>query len=410
MSSGGRISSRDGIPTIPDGAPTSAGNAATRGDGAVLLTGTTGFVGMELLARYLERGEQDVVALVRAQSDEAARERIDAVLCNLFGERGAARYGGRVQALASELTAPHLGLSGERQRELAERVTSIVHSAASVAFDLPLKESRAINLDGTKRMLDFADLARESGGLHRYGHVSTAYVAGTHDGAFAECDLDVGQQFRNSYEQSKFETEQLVRAQPGLPFTILRPSIVVGERHTGWTATFNVLYWPLRAFARGLFAAVPADPAAPLDVVPIDYVADAIHELCVNEGGIGETYHLTAGADASTVGELALMASRYFERPVPRALSPEDFAAFERGTSNAQRAALEGGRPYFAYFSVGTVFEDTATRARLNPAGIAVSPLADYLDRLLDFATRSRWGKRPIGRAEAISQAEALAA
>ncbi len=394
-------------PSAEGGAHTSAGGAH---DGAVLLTGATGFVGMELLARYLARGEQDIVTLVRADSDEGARQRIDTVLCNLFGDGGPAQYGGRVQAVASELTAPGLGLGPERQRELAERVTTIVHSAASVAFDLPLKESRAINLDGTRRMLEFADLARAaSGGLHRYGHVSTAYVAGTHEGPFSERDLDVGQQFRNSYEQSKFETEQLVRAQPGLPFTILRPSIVVGDRQTGWTATFNVLYWPLRAFARGLFTAVPANPVAPLDVVSIDFVADAIHELCVGDGGVGETYHLTAGADATTVGELAVLASRYFDRPVPNALSGADFAAFERGTSNAQRAALQGGRPYFSYFSVQTVFDDAATRARLSPAGITVSPLTDYLDRLLDFATRSRWGKQPIGRAEADGQAKARA-
>lgn len=373
------------------------------GDDAVLLTGATGFVGMELLARYLERGERRVIALVRAQSDEAARERIDGVLRDVFGARAAAGYAGRVEAFASELTAPSLGLGRGALDELAGRVTTIVHSAASVSFDLPLVEARAINLEGTRQMLELAERARASGGLDRYGHISTAYVAGTHAGPFAETDLDVGQEFRNSYEQSKFESEQLVRAQLGLPFTILRPSIVVGDRRSGWTAAFNVLYWPLRAFARGLFTTVPANPAAPLDVVSVDYVADAIHELCESEGGVGETYHITASADASTVGELAALASRYFERPLPKVLSPEDFATFAREGSSAQRSALESGSAYFPYFSVGTVFEDAATRARLGPAGIAVSPLADYLDRLLDFATHSRWGKQPITRAKALA-------
>ena len=152
----------------------------------------------------------------------------------------------------------------------------------------------------------------------RYAQVSTAYVAGNHSGRFAECDLDVGQAFHNSYEQSKFEAEQLVRSHAELPFTILRPSIVVGDRSSGWTSAFNVLYWPLRAFARGLFTAVPAIPSAPVDVVSIDYVADAIHELCEAEGGVGETYHLTAGPDASTIAEIAELASRYFRRPLPR--------------------------------------------------------------------------------------------
>ncbi|MGI8413039.1 MAG: SDR family oxidoreductase [Solirubrobacteraceae bacterium] len=378
--------------------PRSAGD----GDGAVLLTGATGFVGMELLTRYLERGDRNVVALVRADSDEAASARIDSVLSNLFGPR-AGRYAGRVQAVAAELTAPGLGLARERRTELAEQVTTIVHSAASVSFTLPLDEARATNLEGTRRLLEFAQLAGERGGLDRYGHISTAYVAGTHDGRFYEHDLDVGQEFRNSYEQSKFEAEQLVRSQPGLPFTIMRPSIVVGDRRSGWTSAFNVLYWPLRAFALGLFTAVPVVATAPLDVVSIDYVADAIHELCERDGGIGGTYHLTAGAQASTVGELAVLASSYFDQPLPKVVSPVEFAAMAPEGSNAQRSAMESSEAYFPYFSIGTVFEDSAARACLEPAGIRVSPLKDYLDRLLDFATRSRWGKCPIGRAEALA-------
>ena len=80
-----------------------------------------------------------------------------------------------------------------------------------------------------------------------------------------------------------------------LPYTILRPSIVVGDRNNGWTSAFNVLYWPLRAFARGLFTAVPAIASASVDVVSIDYVADAVYQLCETSCGNGATYHLTAG-------------------------------------------------------------------------------------------------------------------
>jgi thioester reductase-like protein len=367
--------------------------------GAVLLTGATGFVGMEVLARYLERTDRHIALLIRADNDRAARVRAQSVLNNLFG-RKAERYSDRVEAFAAELTAPCLGLSERRRRRLAETVSTIVHGAASVSFALPLEEARAINLEGTRRMLQFAELARERGGLRRYAHVSTAYVAGNHSGRFCERDLDVGQGFHNSYEQSKFEAERLVRTHTELPFTILRPSIVVGDRRSGWTSAFNVLYWPLRAFARGLFEAVPAIPSAPVDVVSIDYVADAILELCEAPGGAGATYHLTAGPNASTLQEIAQAASSYFNRPLPRVLPPEQFEALEQGA--AQRSALEGSRIYFPYFSIEAVFDEAATRARLEPAGIRASPLRDYLERLLDFATRSRWGKRPIARVEAF--------
>jgi thioester reductase-like protein len=368
--------------------------------GDVLLTGSTGFLGMELLQRYLERSERTIVALVRASDDEAARARTNDVLENLFGPRGE-RYRDRVLPIAGELTAPQLGLSPAAYERLAERITTIVHSAASVSFTMPLDEARAINVEGTKRMLELAELARSRGGLRRYGHVSTAYVAGDHVGRFNESDLDVGQEFHNSYEQSKYEAEGLVRGQDGLPFTILRPSIIVGDQRNGWTSAFNVLYWPLRAFARGMFTAVPAVSSAPVDVVSVDYVADAIYELCESCGGIGETYHLTAGANASTIGEIAALASRYFRRPRPKVLSPVEFDALERG--GVERSALDVGRVDFPYFSAETVFDQAESRALLEPAGINASPLGDYLERLLDFATRSRWGKRPISRVDAFA-------
>jgi thioester reductase-like protein len=369
------------------------------GSSDVLLTGATGFVGMELLARYLEQGDRNVIALVRAPGDDAAAARLDAVLVNLYGDV-AAVHRPRVQAFAADLTAPGLGLEPGVREQLACRVSTIIHSAASVSFTMPLPEARAINVEGTRRLLEFADAARACGGLERYGHLSTAYVAGTHAGRFAECDLDLGQTFHNSYERSKFEAEQLVRSHDDLPFTIMRPSIVVGDRRSGWTSAFNVLYWPLRAFARGLFTAVPAIPSAPVDVVSVDYVADAIYELCESDGGVGATYHLTAGANASTIGEIAALASGYFRRPLPQVLTPAEFALRRFGA--AEGSALEAGRAYFPYFSIGTEFEDAATRARLDPLGIRSSPLREYLERLLDFATRSRWGKRPIARADAF--------
>lgn len=369
--------------------------------GDVLLTGTTGFVGMELLARYLERSERRVVTLVRADGDAGARARVDAVLDNLFGSR-ADEHRQRVDAVAADMTLPGMGLTVGVREQLAERVTTIVHSAASVSFTLALEEARQINVAGTREMLEFAELARARGGLQRYGHISTAYIAGDHSGGFYERDLDVGQTFHNSYERSKFEAEQLVRSHTELPTTILRPSIVVGDRRNGWTAAFNVLYWPLRAFARGLFTAVPAIPTAPVDVVSVDYVADAVHALCESDLGVGATYHLTAGPHASTIGEIAGLASRYFRRPLPRVLPPAEYAALPP-CGAAEQSALRAGAQYFPYFSIGAVFESEATRAQLEPAGIRASPLGDYIERLLDFATRSRWGKRPITRVDAFS-------
>jgi long-chain acyl-CoA synthetase len=235
------------------------------------------------------------------------------------------------------------------------------------------------------------ELAAQARGLRHYAHISTAYIAGTHSGVFSERDFELGQTFHNTYEQTKFEAERLVRSYPEIPFSIIRPSIVVGDRRSGWTAAFNVLYWPLRAFARGAFTEVPALAGAPVDVVSVDYVADAIYALSADGPGTGQTYHLIAGTKASTIGELAAAAGRYFKRPAPKLRPPSD------------KVEQSVGEAYFPYFSMGARFEDALTRQLLEPLGIRASPLSDYLDRLLDFATRSRWGKRPITRVEALA-------
>ena len=112
--------------------------------GRVLLTGATGFVGMEVLARYLERSDRPVTCLVRAGSDSGAHERVEGVLRNLFG-RGVGRYMDRVHAFAGELTEPHLGLSPASHEALAEEVTTIVHCAASVSFAMPLSTRLAVS-------------------------------------------------------------------------------------------------------------------------------------------------------------------------------------------------------------------------------------------------------------------------
>jgi len=365
----------------------------------VFLTGATGFLGMELLARYLEQTDRRIYALVRGADDQEAYRRIQHTLLELFGPVHG--YADRVVALRGDLTQIGMGIAPSIDR-LAERVTEIAHCAAAVSFEQPLEQARLINVDGTRRVLEFAERCQARGRLRRMSYISTAYVAGEHVGCFSEDDLDHGQRFRNSYEQSKFEAERLVR-DAGLPTMILRPSIVVGDRNSGWTSAFNVLYWPLRAFARGLYPAVPAVRTSPVDVVSIDYVADAIYSLCQTAEAAGQTYHLTAGSQASSVGELVDLASRYFKRPPPQVLSATEFAEYAKTMTGVQRSALGQSAAYFPYFAVDTEFDNAAARAQLEPAGISVAPLASYLNRLLDFATRSRWGKRPIGRAEALA-------
>ena len=372
---------------------------------AVLLTGATGFVGMEVLARFLERTDRDLYVLVRGADDVEVARRVEGALSTLYGCEHS--YIRRVGAVRGDITREGLGLPDRRRDELAERVGEIIHVAASVEFDLGLEQAREVNVEGTRRVLEFAELCQRRAGLRRLSYVSTAYVAGDHAGLFAEQDLDVGQRFRNAYEQSKFEAERLVAGRrEQLPITVLRPSIIVGESDTGWTASFNVLYWPLRAFARGTYLALPARREAPVDVVPVDFVADAIFLLSQLKDAEGMTYHLSAGPATSSVGEVVELARRRFARPAPRLIAPWAYrrvlhpVLVHTSRDARRRRALERSRLYFPYFSVDVAYDNRRCRETLAPAGIHPKPLREYFDRLVEFALLAQWGRRQISRAE----------
>jgi thioester reductase-like protein len=364
----------------------------------ILLTGATGFVGMAVLARLLA-ADHEVHCLIRASDDAEADSRLRAVL-----HRVQAPATGRAVAIAGDLTAPRLGL-GERHDEIAAGVGTVIHSAASVAFDLPIEEARAINVEGTRRVLDFAGAVPD---LQRVAYVSTAYVAGNRRGTVYEDDRETGA-FRNSYERSKHEAEAVVRSST-LPWTIARPSIIVGESTTGWTASFNVLYAPLRAFAAGAYPVLPARRRSPVDVVPVDYVADAVAALARHPEAVGGTYHLTAGSHASSVGEIMSLTTERFERAAPRLVPPRAYRRFLhplvlRRAAPSTRRVLERSEVYFPYFAMRMRYDDARARALLEPMGIAAPRLADYFERIVEFARAARWGKQPLDRGAAAELA-----
>jgi thioester reductase-like protein len=386
---------------------TAAEDEARDGTG-VLLTGATGFLGMEVLARYLERTDRRVYALVRGTDERDATRRLECTLRRLFG--AGHPHGERVVAVRGDLARPGLGLGSRRRQALLEQVDEIVHCAASVSFEIGLEAARAINLEGTRQVLELAERCLAThGGLRRLTHVSTAYVAGEQAGCFSEDDLDVGQRFRNAYERSKFEAELLVaRRRAELPITVVRPSIIVGERGSGWTASFNVLYWPLRAFSRGGYLAVPARAQAPVDAVPVDYVADAILTLTQAPEAVGGTFHLTAGRHTSTVGEVVQLASAFFDRPAPRLIEPTVYRRVvhpllvRASRDERYRRVLRRSETFFPYFAARVRYDDRRARAMLHRAGIAPSPLRDYFDRLVEFALAADWGRLQLPRAGAV--------
>jgi thioester reductase-like protein len=333
-------------------------------EGAILLTGATGLLGGEVLARLLARTDRTVVALVRRPLG-FEHPRLSLLMADLTDD--------------APLPTPDVPIS------------QVIHCAASVSFTLPIDEQREINVDGTRRLLE---LAATFPALERFMHVSTAYVAGTHDGVFGPDDLERGQGFRNTYEQSKHEAEVLVRGF-GLPYQVVRPSIVVGDQHTGRTNAFNVLYPPMKAYAHGKLHVAPGRREAPVDVVPIDHVADAMMALLSVEPG--RTHLLVAGENATTVGELVQLGADHFSCPVGQILTADELndliAQLPDGPRQKAELALERSSHVLPYFDVHAEYRDPYTADFLASHGLVARPLRDYFATLMDYAIQANWGK-----------------
>lgn len=367
----------------------------------ILLTGATGFVGRELLWRLTRTPQRRVVCLIRAQNPLQANDRLQALLDQSQPECLTSERRSRVCAVAADITKPRLGLSYTEWQQLADSAVRIIHGAASVDWAQPLETARAINVEGTRRMIELAKAAQSRGTLRSFEYMSTCYVCGRRTGLISEGDLNDTYGFFNSYEQSKFEAEQLVRGS-GLPYYVFRLSMVVGDSRTGYASTFKVMYWPLKMLSRGMAKAVPASPKGIVDLVPVDYVCDAMEALATDPHQLGKTFHLAAGPGrSSTVGDMINMAVSRFKVSKPLLIPQRFFDLFVRPIlyliiGSKKRELLKKGRIYRPYFAYGAAFDTAQVRAVLDPAGIIPPPVQDYFQRLVDYAIASDWGKAGV--------------
>lgn len=335
--------------------------------GVILLTGATGFLGAQVVRRILRDTDHTVVALVRARDAEEARQRLE----RSWREwpESVREIGGRVEPLVGDLTLPGMGLASEAWTELSHRVTHVVHSAAELRFDGELAEMRRINVQGVAHLLEFAHAANRHHGLARYAHVSTAYVAGGRTGEVAEGDLTDEHGFANTYEQTKYEGELLVRgAMSSFPVSIFRPGMVVGDSRTGEIRRFNTVYVPLRMYLSGRLRLVPSRSDLRANMVPVDYVADAIAKLAFDPRAAGLTFHLMVASERlPTAKELLEAARRWAETELGVTLPSARFIPAERLARLPGAARI--GLPSFLvpYFSENRRFRTDNAERLLGP-------------------------------------------
>lgn len=344
----------------------------------LILTGVTGYIGSSLLKAWLDGTDDRITVLVRGKRDTGPKERMAAVLADLYPEHDAARYAGRVDVVEGDVSFDGLGMDGKRRDELAARATKIIHCAAAARFDLDIDAARAVNVGGTRNILE---LAGACGKLKTLDYIGTAYVAGRRTGLVKEDELDAGQEHRNTYERSKMEAEKLVRSRmDDLPIAIMRPSIVICDSRTGRASNFNGFYRALRLYNRGMAPVIPGDPGCRIDLVPVDYVTGAIMKLSTLPASRGRCYHITAGPENATpLSTIRDLAARHFGREpfsiVPPELFEAQVSALSGRLSEDEAKILEELRRYMPYLETDLVFDDSNTK---RDAGLAVPRVEDY--------------------------------
>ena len=290
--------------------------------------------------------------------------------------------GGRIDVVEGDIVSLDLGLTGSQVRLLHAELDEVHHVAAITYLGIAGARMRSVNVEGVREVLEFALGARR---LRRVSLWSTAFVAGDRSGVVRESELLVGQHFRNDYEATKAEAEQLARAaMRHLPITVVRPSIVIGDSVTGATSRLDGPYLLIKAIVRsppGRAIPLPGRGDFALHLVPVDFAVRAAIHLARHPDAVGGTFHLvddrplTARAFFGAVADAA-------GRPRPHVLLP---ARLARAVLNLPglRSRVRSERTFIEWFDTDVRFDDRGARALLQSSGIVCPAVPAYVDALV---------------------------
>lgn len=350
----------------------------------ILLTGFPGFLGSELVRRILARkGKPSVVCLVQPKFATLAKRRLTEIEAEFAARK--AGLEGRLSLVAGDITQDEMDL--EQPAALAREVDEIFHLAAVYDLSVRRETGMKVNVAGTRNVLAFAERAKN---LRRLQYVSTCYVSGRYTGIFREDDLERGQEFNNFYEETKYlaELEVRERMRAGLPVSIYRPAVVTGDSRTGATQKYDGPYYVIRWLLKQPTVAVlpvPGDPKRTrINLVPRDFVIDAIAALSQWKGAVNRSYQL-ADPDPPTIDEAITLMGKATGRVIVRVPMPLGVAksAIDHIPGIYQLMGIPSSAvDYFLH----PTFYDTAHADRdLAELGIRCPKLADYMPHLVEF-------------------------
>ena len=360
---------------------------------AIFLTGSTGYIGAHVAANLLELHGAALNLLIRGKDPQEAATRLwSGLQLHLDFPRFYEHLQTRIRIFPGDLTAPQFGLNRDDYDRLIHTTDSVVHCAASLNRKSE-KSCLNVNLRGTLEVLQLARRSHYYHGLRRFSNVSTVAVAGKRSNELVTEDrsIDWNRSDYDPYARTKKFCEHMVRELlPDVPITIFRPSIVLGDSRYPETTQFDMV--KAFVFLAGL-KALPFRPSDRIDIVNVDFVADAIATLHQKAEAQYDTYHLSSGRESQTFRELttALAASQQRRRPLFVPFLEKPFSATvnalaSRGGAVAYAASLL--KVFMPYLVWNTVFENSRVVTELGRKPV---PFSQYSYGLLQFSRENNF-------------------
>ncbi len=377
---------------------------------SILITGASGALGSALVPLLAADHQSRVVLLMRAQSPAHLAQRQEQLFHFLRDIGLDAESEQRIEVLQGDISEPELGLAPEHVKRLDRQITHIVHAAGNVKLNQPLDQARKTAVASAQYIVDLTKRCVQAGQFQKLEFVSTVGVAGRRTGLIREerfSERREASDFHNTYEASKWQAEQILweEIDGGLPATIHRPSMIVGDSQHGRIIHFQVFYH-LMEFINGrrTFGIVPDTEEAVLDIIPVDYVAQAICLASLNCLGTGEVWHLCSGPQRTLpLAQLSLriremLSARGETSPSLQHLSRADFRnklkQLTNSASDSQKRFL-AGLPYLLdYLDSVQIFDNSITNATLSAHNLKIPAVESYLETVMTkFWDRSKNAK-----------------
>jgi len=360
---------------------------------AIFLTGSTGYIGAHVAANLLSQHDATVNLLVRGRDPREAELRLwNALQLHMPFPQFYEYLQAKVRIFRGDLTSPQFGLERTDYDRLVHTTDSIIHCAAS----LNRKSEKAclnVNLRGTLEVLQLARQSQYYHGLRRFSNVSTVAVAGkrSHEIIFEDRSIEWDRSDYDPYARTKKFCEHMVRELlPDVPLTIFRPSIVLGDSRYPETTQFDMV----RSFV--FLAGLPVLPFRPhdkIDIVNVDFVADAISTLHMKANPAHDTYHLSSGRDSQTFRELtsALAKEQNIRGPIFMPILESPFTSVVHILANRRGRVGHGAalmKVFMPYLTWNTVFDNARVTTEM---GRKPAPFSQYSFPLLRFSRQNNF-------------------